>query len=363
MMPAFPPTARKLLRKPHLLVLALLAAYGCYSLVSGFLTEGPPDCGLQPVSAKGGVNENGTLSVKGRWLLNQHGEPVALRGMSSHGLHYYPQYTGRETMEDLAGRGANLFRTAMYADSRHGGYNQDAAARGRNTYFADVALQNALSADMYAILDWHILRDQNPLHQVESAELFFDRMSAKYAGNPGVLYEICNEPNGPTSWEEISEYAGRIIPVIRKNSPGAVIIVGTPNYSTRILEAFAAPLPYENIMYALHYYPQQGRDDTLALLGKLLEADFPIFVSEWGVEKKPDSDELEIERASNFLAFMHRHKVSWANWSLCNKDESYSAIRTDVEKLHGWEDDELTPAGRLVFDAFRWGEKDGTGSR
>lgn len=58
----------------------------------------------------------------------------------------------------------------------------------------------ATDLGMYVIIDWHILHDTNPLDHEDEAIAFFDEMSAKYADYDNVLFEICNEPNGSTSW-------------------------------------------------------------------------------------------------------------------------------------------------------------------
>lgn len=56
-----------------------------------------------------GVSKHGWLQVRGTQLCGEAGEPVVLRGMSSHGLHWFPQYTGAQAMRNLAAYGANLF--------------------------------------------------------------------------------------------------------------------------------------------------------------------------------------------------------------------------------------------------------------
>ena len=103
--------------------------------------------------------------------------------------------------------------------------------------------ESALAEDLYVILDWHILNDSDPNEHIEEAKDFFDQLSAHYADEPGILYEICNEPNGDVTWEQISAYAEEVIPVIRKNAPDAVILVGTPNYCSHLDGPLSDPLP------------------------------------------------------------------------------------------------------------------------
>ena len=77
-------------------------------------------------------------------------------------------------------------------------------------------LHLVIKQDMYVIIDWHILSDNNPMTYKEEAKDFFDTVSKKYKDSPNVIYEICNEPNGNTNWNnDIKPYADEIIKVIR----------------------------------------------------------------------------------------------------------------------------------------------------
>ena len=60
-----------------------------------------------PVKRGGGVSENGWLKVSGTQLVNSAGEPVVLHGMSSHGLHWFPQFVERDAIAFTAGIGEN----------------------------------------------------------------------------------------------------------------------------------------------------------------------------------------------------------------------------------------------------------------
>ncbi len=300
-----------------------------------------------PGVASGGVSANGRLRVVDGTLTNRDGRPVQLRGMSSHGLQWYPEFTNARAMQTIASYGANLFRVAMYADSTDGGYTESANAARRNRAWLRAAVENALSADLYVIVDWHILRDENPLRSVDAARAFFDDMSSRLADEPGVLYEICNEPNGETTWEDVKKYAEQIIPVIRKNAPHAVIIVGTPKYSTDLRSPFEKPLAFDNVMYALHAYTGHIDTDFESILSEYVRAKLPIFVTEWGISDDEDRDNYGL--AVRMVDFFDKNNLSWSNWSLSNKDESYSAIKPGVTKLSGWTDEDLTFNGKFVF--------------
>ena len=73
------------------------------------------------------------------------------------------------------------------------------------------------------------LSDGDPNQNKDEAIAFFKEMAETFTNNDNVLYEICNEPNGGTSWESIKAYAEEVMPVIREKRPDAVILVGTPD--------------------------------------------------------------------------------------------------------------------------------------
>lgn len=300
-----------------------------------------------------GVSVHGALHVEGNLLRGEGGEMVVLRGASSHGISWYPRYLNGAAMETLAGYGANLQRLSMYTEGESGYVN----APRENTNYLYMGIESARSADLYIIVDWHILRDHNPLIYADEAEAFFDEVSGRYKDAPDILYEICNEPNRDTSWEEICEYAERIIPVIRRNAPNAVILVGTPDFCTDFTGPLRKPLEYSNIMYTMHRYVDASEEKPcdIDLIKKAVESGLPIFVSEWGIELKKEGAALSAEReiyrenARPFLDYMDEQNISWAAWSICNKDEVHSMLRSDCEKYSGWTGEDMSAFGRLFF--------------
>ncbi len=308
-----------------------------------------------------GVKAYGQLAVKNGKLVSEQGVVVSLRGLSSHGLNWYPEYTNASAMATLKKYGANVFRIAMYTD-QSGGYAYEPEQNKKHMY---MAIENVLSQDLYAIVDWHVMRDENPLVHIELAKQFFKEVSAHYAGHEGIIYEICNEPNGNTTWEDICKYAQEIIPIIRENSPEAIILVGTPNYSSDLSAPMEAPLEYENIMYSYHKYINILKADMYdaGLLGKAMQVGFPVFVSEWGLAYGDlesengecyNGEELHMEQAYEFVRYMGEHDLSWCGWSLSNKSEPRSMIRSECNKLSGWTQEDMTLGGWFMAQALMY---------
>lgn len=297
-----------------------------------------------PVTARsGGVSENGSLSVNGTQLVNKNGDPIVLHGMSSHGLQWFPSFATEQAIKATSDYGANLFRCAMYTGE--GGYlsNRDIKTTLIN------AVDSAIRQDMYVIIDWHILSDGDPLLHMDEAVAFFTEMSERYRDSPAVLYEICNEPNGNISWEHnVKPYAERIIAAIRQNSNG-IILVGSPTWSQDLHEAAKMPVEAENIMYTCHFYAGTHTD---WLRQRIIESNLPVFISEWGTSSADGSGGVYLEEARKWIDFMNENKISWANWSLCDKNESSAALISGADLHDGISEDELTESGRFVFQNF-----------
>lgn len=297
-----------------------------------------------------GVKAHGKLTVKGINLIDEKGNKVQLRGMSSHGLLWYPEYTNYSSICETKKWGANMFRIAMYSDDGNGGggYVQNPDLSWK---LMQAAIENTLAADMYALVDWHMLGEQNPLNNVKKAKEFFSEVSALYGKKDGIIYEICNEPNGDTTWEDIVEYANQIIPVIRANAPDAVILVGTPDYSYSITKVKKDALPYSNLMYSYHFYAGQYDDAYENMIADCKSGGIPIFVSEWGINTEQGEKDT-LKQGENFASYLNQKGISFAAWSLSNKDEVFSALQSDCKKYSGWKEKDLTEVGRILFSAL-----------
>ena len=72
-----------------------------------------------------GPKDAGALQVKGSQLTDEHGEPIQLRGVSTHGLAWFPGYVNDACFAQLRQEwGANVVRLAMYT-AESGGYCTD----------------------------------------------------------------------------------------------------------------------------------------------------------------------------------------------------------------------------------------------
>ncbi|MGN1381225.1 MAG: glycoside hydrolase family 5 protein [Eubacterium sp.] len=289
---------------------------------------------------------HGALHVKGVNLTDRNGKVVQLKGVSTHGIAWYPQYVNQAAFKTLRGGwGANCIRLAMYTQE-YGGWTSG-GDKAQLEAVLDRGVKAASSLGMYVIIDWHILSDGNPNTHRKAAKAFFTKMAKKYGSNGHVLYEICNEPNG-CSWAQVKKYADYVIPAIRKYSPKSVILVGTPTWCQDLSATAASPLKQKNIMYTCHFYAashgQFLRDKVSAARGSGL----PVFISEFSICDASGNGAINYTEANKWKSLIKKYQLSYCAWSLSNKAETASLLKSSTKKTSGWKTGDLSATGKWV---------------
>lgn len=296
----------------------------------------------------------GRLHVKGTKLVDKKGHEVQLRGVSTHGLSWYPQYVNDKCFAQLHDKwGANVVRLAMYTEEYNGYCSGDAKNRSDLKKLIKKGVRLAKKHKMYVIVDWHILSDGNPNSHKKEAKAFFREMSREFKGYNNVIYEICNEPNNGTSWKEIKSYARSVISTIRKNDKKAVIVVGTPTWSQDVDQAAADPIKGDNIMYALHFYAATHKTDLRNKMTAAINKGLPVFVTEYGICDASGNGAIDKKEADRWIQTMDEYGVSYIAWNLSNKQESSSIIKSSCPKVSGFKKSELSDEGRWLYHLLR----------
>ena len=261
------------------------------------------------VKTGGGVSEHGKLHVQGTQLCDEHGAAVELHGMSSHGIQWFPQYTTKQAIANTAAYGANLFRVAMYTGE--GGYLSSPAQIKKAAYAAmDAAIEN----DMYVIIDWHILSDGDPLTHLKEAQA--------------------------------------LVKTIRSNAPDSIILIGSGTWSQDLQDPAADPVVGTNLMYTCHFYAGTHGAWLRQRIADAQKRGLAVFVSEWGASRADGSGGVFTQESETWLNFLHQNGISWASWSLCDKNETSAALKPGTPTNRPWTDNDLTPSGKFVFSHF-----------
>lgn len=295
------------------------------------------------------VSIHGALRVKETNIVDKNGQVVQLKGISTHGLQWYPEYVNKETFEYMRDEwGINVVRLAMYTDPNVG-YTEELHNKVKE------GVNYATELGLYVIVDWHILSDGNPNTYKTNAIEFFKEIANEYKDNENIIYEICNEPNGNVSWErDIKPYAQDVIKEIREIDKDAIIICGTPTWSQDVDVVARSQIEgYDNIMYALHFYAATHTDWIRNKARSAINAGLPIFVSEFSICDASGNGAIDYNQAEEWMNLLNENNISFVIWNLSNKQETSAIISSSSNKTTGWTLDELSDAGKWFVEELK----------
>lgn len=322
-------------------------------------SENPPATPNQPPATQTGTpfEKHGKLHVNGAYLYDEHGEKYQLYGMSTHGINFgndFSRYVNKEALKTLRDDwNTNCIRLVLYPKSS-GGYC-DGGNKEELKQIIRGGIEYATELGLYALVDWHV-HEYNPQDTQTEAIAFLTEIASEYAKYDNVLYEICNEPTGSPWDSAIKPYAEAVIPAIRKHANDAVIIVGTDTWSQDIEGPLENPLPpatYGNVMYTFHFYADTHKADFRTRVENAIKGGLPIFITEFGTCNASGDGGFNADESRKWFELCKKYSISHLNWSLCNKNETASAILQSCTKTSGWLESDLTESGKLVRSHFK----------
>ena len=315
------------------------------------------------------VGRHGKLSVQkvdgyaAPIMVDQNGVPTQLRGASTHGMHWFPQYVNQNAFQTLRDDwGINMVRLVCYPrDVGSVGYLTGGDSTKQQL---DTLIQNgvdyATKLGMYALVDWHV-HAYNPNEYLKEAKIFFTKYATMYKDHDNVLYEICNEPTG-TNWysgngKDLYTYCSEVIKTIRDVDPDAIIICGTNTWSQDVDQVAAKPmkaLGYENIMYTFHFYSATHKENLMEKVRLATKDGTPIFVTEFGICSADGNGSYDTENADRWIALLDELNISFACWSYSNCNEKSAYFKSSCSNAGGdWTADDLTTTGKWLINTCR----------
>ncbi|MDD6208595.1 MAG: glycoside hydrolase family 5 protein [Clostridiales bacterium] len=300
------------------------------------------------------VSVHGALKVNGTKLVDKNGDSYRLKGVSTHGLSWYPEYVNKEAFRTMRDEwGVNCVRLAMYTADYNGYCVGGDENKKELIKKVEEGVSYATELGMYVVIDWHILSDGNPNTYKKKAVSFFKRMAKNYKDQDNVIYEICNEPNGGTSWKEIQSYAKTVIKTIRKQDKDAVIIVGTPTWSQDVDVVSESPITgYENLMYAFHFYAGTHQASYRKKVTDAINNGLPVFVSEFGITDASGNGSVNTKEGTTWYQFLKKNGISCVAWNLSNKNEPCALLKSSCKKTSGWKRSDLSASGKWVVKMY-----------
>ena len=292
----------------------------------------------------------GRLQVSGTKLTDESGNVIQLRGVSTHGISWYPDYVNYDAFATLRDDwGANVVRIAMYPEEYNGYLSGGDKAELKQ--IIDNGVNYATQIGMYVIIDWHVLNYAPSRHTQEACD-FFAEMASKYSGHDNVIYEICNEPVGADWNSDIKPYAETVIGTIRKYDDHALILVGTNTWSQDVDSVVGNTLDDGNVMYVAHFYAGTHKENIRNKISTALNAGVPVFISECSICDASGNGGIDYASANEWLDFMNSNQLSFIAWSLSNKAETSALISSGCSAKSGWSDGDLSETGRWFKSAI-----------
>lgn len=312
------------------------------------------------VQAQSPVETHGRLRVAGTRLVDASGAPVTLRGMS-----LFPHNGGLGASAFWNPSVVKILQTDWHASvvrapvsaraygsdgAVYSGFVEDSA---RAVAKAFAVVDAAIASGMYVVVQF---RATDPSGDVPFAKSFFHAMTDRYRDAPNLLWEIFHESQ-QASWNEISAYAKQVIPVIRQQSQG-VVIVATPGFSDRPQNA-ARDLEnsFPNLAYALHFIAD--RIDARSVVSEANANGLALFATEWAVTADDRADSIRTQDIDAWLATLDSFGVSHCNLGLGNVRfdaatvAALSALKLQTNPVGPWSDQDLTPSGTFMRNLLR----------
>lgn len=291
------------------------------------------------------VRDHGQLQVEGTQLLDEHHQPIVLRGMSYGWLNFWPRFYNAGTVKWLhQDWGCTIIRAAMGIEPKKGYLEQPEFSKQKIKEVVDAAIKEGI----YVIIDWHC-------HNIRlnEAKSFFKEMAETYGKQPNVIYELFNEPD-KESWPEVKAYASELINTIRSVDPDNLILVGSPHWDQDIHLVAQDPLKgFTNIMYTVHFYAATHKQSLRNRCDDALSKGIPIFISESAGMEASGNGAIDDAEWKKWIDWAEQHKISWIAWSVSDKDETCSVLKPSASSEGNWKESDLKESGIKVREILR----------
>lgn len=296
------------------------------------------------------VSKHGQLKVQDGIMVNQKNEAPQLRGISLSwsvwgGRKYYNPEVVNWLADDFK---VSLLRVSM-AIEPDSGYLKDPVGQEK---MVTKVIDAGIAKGLYVLIDWH---DHHANKNVKQAKAFFSKMARRYAGVPNVIYEVWNEPE-KEEWSTIKNYAVEVIREIRKHDQKNIVVVGSPFWDQHVDVAAKDPIrDQQNIVYAFHFYASDPNHQAglMAKADEAIRLKLPLFVTEWGVGEANGDGVFDMQKTDNWMQWMEKNKLSWANWNITDKKETTAILTPGANAKGNWTATELSPAGQYIRTQLR----------
>jgi len=291
------------------------------------------------------VKKHGNLSVKGTQLTDEHGNATVLNGVSYGWHNWWPRFYNQESVKWLANDWkCSVVRAAMGVEPKGAYIDNPVESKEK----IEAVIEGAIKNDIYVLIDWHS-------HHIKLAEAkaFFTEMATKYGKNPNIIYELYNEPVND-SWAQVKDYSIELIKTIRAIDPDNVILVGNPHWDQDLNLVADDPIKgFSNIMYTCHFYAATHDKSLRDRCDYALKKGIPIFISESAGMQASGDGAIDYPKWQQWIDWCATNKISLISWSIADKNESCSMLKTSASSEGKWKAEDMNESGIKTRELLR----------
>ena len=282
------------------------------SVLSLLVFSSAEDCSTITVIDDGSdLDSTGFVSLHGKpkldsiQLVDAHGNPLQLIGVSTHNILTFANCYTYNALEYLVTEwGITVFRITVYLEESNGYLEKPSENDAAIAQLVDWCE----TLGIYVVIDYHVHEIGDPNHYLDymgaptgHAITFWETQANAYKNKDHVIYEIANEPNN-VDWDpELIAYLNSVIGAIRDIDSETIIIAGVPHWSQALYypgEDGGVTNTY-NVMYAFHFYA--AAHDFLYDVVEQYSRTLPIFVSEWSPSHWDSVTEPNLDVTDQFV--------------------------------------------------------------
>jgi endoglucanase len=298
-----------------------------------------PAMAQNPESVCSRVAQLPQLRVEGKWLKDETGNNVTLRGISFCGFN---NAWGEKILPDFRSKIAkvtnghdswypNLLRLPI--KDQH----LDSFSLEQIYQALKAGVDECVEQKVYCIIDWHAVDGENgadwrsPKMDKKTRD-FWNYMAPRFQDYSNVLFEVYNEPGYPkevteANWLAWRDQAQQWVDLIREQAADNIILISSPLWTQITQFAPKHPFSGSNLAYVNHTYPGMKeswpRDvgmeyDWEKVFGQAADS-VPLFITEFGWQS---NSEWDMGRGTtsefgqpmkNFLN--NRPNINWTIWT------------------------------------------------
>jgi endoglucanase len=101
-------------------------------------------------------------------------------------------------------------------------------------------------------------------------------------------------------------------------------------------------------MYTLHFYAATHKEDLRKKMQTAIASGTPVFISEFSICDASGNGTLDYSSAEEWKNLIKEYNLSFAGWSLSNKDEASAIVRSGCDRLSDWTEGELSDSGNWL---------------